>query len=103
MLTQSVCRACMEVEKTASFEEFEQVGPPCPWDLCGAAKGPEHRWDTPEGCMRIFNYDTALWDKGMVSCPHRRKEVAFGAALPDCLRRGAHLAAEGGAMLVEDL
>lgn len=88
MLTQSICRACMEVEKTASFEEFKQVGKPCPW-YGGRA----------EGVVR----DRVLWKSGLIFCPHRRVETTFENALPDCLRRGAQVAAEAGVMVVRDV
>ena len=88
MLTQSICRACMDVEKTASREEFKQDGKPCPWY---------------DGVMEDRVRDRGLWEQGFIFCPHRRREVLFGVALPDCLRRDGHLAVEGGAMLVRDV
>ena len=102
MLTKLICESCMEVEKTATHNVYEQKGPPCPWDLCNAEMGPEYQWSTPRGCLKIFDYDSRMWEKGVINCPHTMSAVNFSMALKKCLRYKAQVAAAAGILAIVD-
>lgn len=87
MLTKFVCRECMAVERTASYEDFVQVGPPAPWN-------DDDRKDAVN--------DEKLWGKGEIHCPHLRREIPFTNALVDCLKGRVHRAVRSGALVVLD-
>ena len=75
-LKKEICKSCMRVERTAPFEENEQIGPPCPWD----------RNNFPE-CL---SYDSDRWNNGNIHCPHKRQEISMLRITPDiCLRAEA--------------
>jgi len=63
-MNKEICRRCMEVEKTASFEEDKQEGNPASWKVV------DGDWVN----------DEKLWNDGKVFCPHKRHEVPFDKA-----------------------
>jgi len=87
-LTQSICKACMAVEKSASYTEHSQVGEPAPWNATDY---------TGKGFR-----DEDLWKEGKVFCPHLRCERLFDVALRKCLRHGAQKAAAEGVLVISE-